>query len=125
MAANVIVRQSCLAQAWFVKYPLDAYALGPYRYDKYVSAAIAAGQAKESFGEYPADVWPDGQIKSCEEYDVILRDPDAIEDPENLIDDIDDDDIDDDWDDDDDDDDWDDDDDDDDDWDEDDDEDYL
>jgi hypothetical protein len=35
-----------LAKAWYILYPLDAYAIGPYRYRQFVSAERAVEDAK-------------------------------------------------------------------------------
>jgi len=57
-----------LAKAWYVKYPLDAYALGPYRYEEFASAEQAAEEAESQFGEKPTEVWPEGEEIEVEEY---------------------------------------------------------
>ena len=49
------------AKAWYVQYPLDAYALGPYRYNEFVPASQVVEDAEEQFGEKPKEVWPDGE----------------------------------------------------------------
>ena len=49
-----------LAKAWYVKYPLDAYALGPLRFERPVDAKEAAMRAEELFGGPPTEVWPSG-----------------------------------------------------------------
>lgn len=60
------------ARAWYVKYPLDAYALGPYRYDESVTAATASEEALEQFGERPAEIWPEGETSQVDEYEYQL-----------------------------------------------------
>lgn len=57
------------ARAWYVKYPLDAYALGPYRFDEFVTADIAVERAVEQFGERPVELWPDGPTQDVPEYE--------------------------------------------------------
>ena len=47
------------SQAWYVKYNLDAYALGPMRFDHPVTEAEAIEAAERAFGETPAEVWPE------------------------------------------------------------------
>ena len=64
-----------LARAWYVKYPLDAYALGPYRFDKPTSAADVSEIAHKQFGERPREIWPDGQCEEVEPYDYELDVP--------------------------------------------------
>ena len=63
------------AKAWYVKYPLDAYALGPYRYEEAVSATQAVEDAKETFGERPAEVWPNGETVEVAEYEYAVDVP--------------------------------------------------
>jgi len=46
------------AMAWYVKYDMDAYALGPLRYDKPVTPDVVMGTAFAQFGEYPQAIWP-------------------------------------------------------------------
>jgi hypothetical protein len=58
-----------LARAWYVKYPLDAHALGPYRYDEFVAANRAVEDAEASFGEKPVEVWPTGPVEEIAEYE--------------------------------------------------------
>ena len=36
--------------AWFIKFPLDAYALGPVRFDKAISYKEARRRIKEMYG---------------------------------------------------------------------------
>jgi hypothetical protein len=60
------------ARAWYVKYPLDAYALGPYRFKEPVTADVVIEQARKQFGERPAEVWPDGPCDEVDEYDIQL-----------------------------------------------------
>jgi len=64
-----------LAKAWYVKYPLDAYALGPYRFDNMVPATTAIEQALDQFGERPREVWPDGETEEVDEYEIELDVP--------------------------------------------------
>jgi hypothetical protein len=63
-----------LARAWYVKYPLDAYALGPSRFDTPVSAGRAAEEARDAFGEFPYEVWPSGPVEEVEEYEYQVAD---------------------------------------------------
>jgi len=59
------------AREWYVQYPLDAYAMGPYEFDDYVGADEAAETAKKQFGEYPAEVWPEGDsIEAGDTYEA-------------------------------------------------------
>jgi hypothetical protein len=62
-------REAC---AWYVLYPLDAYAMGPYRYPEPVTADVVIEQALNQFGERPYEVWPDGPCEEVEEYDIQL-----------------------------------------------------
>ena len=62
------------AEAWYVMYPLDAYALGPYRFDEPVTADVAIERATEQFGEPPASIWPDGPVEEVPEYEIELLD---------------------------------------------------
>ncbi len=68
-----------LAKAWYVKYPLDAYALGPYRFDEPAKATEAIELALSAFGERPCEVWPtgdaDGDVEEVEEYEIQLDVP--------------------------------------------------
>jgi len=57
-----------LAKAWYIQYPLDAHALGPLRFDEFVSAEVAAAQAEEQFGERPKELWPEGEEQEVAEY---------------------------------------------------------
>ena len=61
-----------LAKAWYVIYPLDPYALGPYRYEDFVPATRAVEDATAAFGEAPSGAWSDGPVKTVEEYEVEL-----------------------------------------------------
>ena len=65
------------AKAWHVQYPLDAYALGPYRYNEFVPAIQAVEDAEEQFGEKPKEVWPDGETVEVEEYKYEVDVPEA------------------------------------------------
>ena len=65
-----------LAKAWYVKYPLDAYALGPMRFEKPVSAFVVSETAQIQFGERPNQIWPDGQVEEVDEYEFELDVPD-------------------------------------------------
>ena len=49
-----------LCRRWYVKYPLDAYALGPYQFDEMVGSDKVIEVATKQFGEPPTEVWPDG-----------------------------------------------------------------
>jgi len=80
MPQNLTDTEHRLAKAWYVKYPSDAYALGPYRYDEMVPATQAIVQAVETFGEHPSEVWPDGPTEECDEYDIQLMDPESLDD---------------------------------------------
>ena len=64
-----------LAKAWYVKYPLDAYAMGPYRFNTPVLATKAIEIALEQFGERPNQVWPDGKTEEVDEYEIELDEP--------------------------------------------------
>ena len=61
-----------MASAWFISYPLDAYALGPMRFDKPVKASVALEQAEEQFGELPTAIWPKGPVTEVDEYPIII-----------------------------------------------------
>ena len=63
-----------LAFAWYIKYPLDAYALGPMRYEDPVGADRVIEDATEQFGEAPAAIWPTGHTEEVEEYEIELAD---------------------------------------------------
>ena len=62
-----------LARAWYIQYPLDAFALGPYRYDRPKTAFEVAEEAHQQFGEYPAEIWPEGMVEETEEYEYTLQ----------------------------------------------------
>lgn len=65
-----------LARAWYVKYPLDAYALGPLGFFEPVKATCAIALAREQFGERPCEVWPadrSADITEVEEYEIELE----------------------------------------------------
>jgi hypothetical protein len=62
------------AWAWYILYPLDAYALGPYRFREPVTADVAVAQAEEQFGELPSNVWPDGRTVEVDEYSYEVGD---------------------------------------------------
>lgn len=64
-----------VAAAWFVKYPLDFHALGPYRFDRLVPATIAIERALGQFGERPCEVWPSGYAEEVVEYEIELDEP--------------------------------------------------
>lgn len=66
------VTGSTLARAWYVMYPRDAYALGPMRYDKPVSACVVSENARIQFGDYPRQIWADGETTSTEPYQYIV-----------------------------------------------------
>ena len=72
---TVVRAENRLARAWYVKYPLDAYALGPYRFDKPVPATVVISKALESFGERPQEVWPTGPVEEVDEYEIELDMP--------------------------------------------------
>lgn len=57
-----------IARAWYVLYPLDAYAIGPYRYREPVEAGVVVEQALKQFGERPYQIWPDGPVEEVEPY---------------------------------------------------------
>ena len=61
------------SRAWYAKYPLDAYALGPARFDTYVSAAYAAQQFEDTFGKLPAEMWTSGSAVDVPRYEVELQ----------------------------------------------------
>ena len=78
MDLTTITRQDDrLSYAWYVKYPLDAYALGPYRFDHPVPATDAVELALEGFGERPNQVWPDGRVIETDEYEYELDVPEG------------------------------------------------
>ena len=64
-----------IARAWYVMYPNDAYALGPYRYNSLVPASRAVEDAECGFGEKPRDVWPEGEIEDVDEYSYTVSVP--------------------------------------------------
>lgn len=68
------------AKAWYIKYPLDAYALGPYRYDRPKTAAEISELAFGQFGEYPSEIWPEGATKEVDEYEYTVHDEDSEDD---------------------------------------------
>jgi len=68
---------SVAARAWWIKYPLDAYALGPYRYDEPVTADVASDQAKEQFGERPNQIWSEGPTVDVDEYEYLVDEPEG------------------------------------------------
>jgi len=55
-----------LARAWYVKYALDPFALGPYRFGEFVPATDAIEIASVQFGERPCAVWPEGEIEEVD-----------------------------------------------------------
>jgi hypothetical protein len=63
------------ARAWYIKYPLDAYAMGPLRYHEFVTADVASDQALEQFGERPNQIWPDGRTQEVPEYEYLIDVP--------------------------------------------------
>lgn len=83
--AEVTCTEHRLARAWYIKYPVDAYALGPYRYDKPVSADVASYQALQQFGERPSAIWPDGPTEEVGEYEYPVYDPDAEESEKQIV----------------------------------------
>jgi len=64
-----------LAKAWYVKYPLDAYALGPYRFEDPVPATEVIEMVLKQFGERPTEIWPNGTVEEVEEYEIQLDVP--------------------------------------------------
>ena len=64
-----------IARAWYVKYPLDAYALGPYRFEEPVSAVEVVELAEEQFGAKPSSLWPDGPSEEVAEYEFEIDTP--------------------------------------------------
>ena len=64
-----------LAKAWYVMYPLDAYALGPLRYRDFVTAEQAVEDAESQFGEKPKEVWPEGEEIEVDEYEYEVSVP--------------------------------------------------
>ena len=62
-----------VARAWYVMYPLNAYALGPMRFTDNVSAEKAVEEAEELFGERPSSVWPEGPTEEVDEYEYELK----------------------------------------------------
>jgi hypothetical protein len=63
------------SDAWYVMYPLDAYAMGPYRFEEPVTADVVVGRAQEQFGERPCSLWPDGPTEEVNEYEYELDVP--------------------------------------------------
>ena len=61
-----------LAKAWYVKYPLDPFALGPYRFEEFVPATDAIEIALGQFDERPCAVWPEGKVEEVDEYEIEL-----------------------------------------------------
>ena len=67
-----------LAKAWYVKYPLDACAMGPLWYTKFVGADRASDDALGLFGERPKEIWPAGPVEEVEPYGYELDCPKEI-----------------------------------------------
>lgn len=68
MKTVVVTEQGfCRARAWYVKYPLDAYALGPIRFDEAVTAETAVEEARLTRGARPQELWPDGPVEATDE----------------------------------------------------------
>lgn len=61
--------------AWFVMYPNDAYAMGPYRYDEMVPANVPVEEAFDTFGAYPSQLWPEGKTEEIAEYEYHITVP--------------------------------------------------
>ena len=70
---TVRVTDNRLASAWYVHYPLDAYALGPLRFNEPVTAAAAADKAERLFCERPKEVWPEGPTEETDEYEYEVQ----------------------------------------------------
>ena len=68
------------AKAWYVKFPLDGYALGPLRFDEFVPASQVVTEAEDQFGEKPKELWPDGEIIEVEEYKYEVDVPEGDQD---------------------------------------------
>ena len=67
------------ATSWYVKYNTSMYALGLYQFDNYVTADLAAEEAKKQFGSLPDEVWPGDynsgtRIREVDEYEFELAD---------------------------------------------------
>ena len=73
--ALITTTSCCKSDAWYVIFPLDAYALGPYRFDELISAKQLVEEVEEQFGEKPSNVWPTGPNPSeeIEEYEFELQ----------------------------------------------------
>jgi len=69
-----------LASAWYISYPLDAYALGPMRFEKPVDAVTVLERAEEQFSELPTAIWPDGRVIEVDEYPITIGE--CVEDDE-------------------------------------------
>lgn len=67
------------ARAWYVMYPLDAYALGPYRFNEPVTADVVSDRAMEQFGERPCQIWPEGPTLDVDEYEYEVDIPEEVE----------------------------------------------
>ena len=61
-----------LARAWYIQYPLDAYALGPLRYNDPVPASTALEQAENQFDSLPVSIWPEGPVIEVEKYPITI-----------------------------------------------------
>jgi hypothetical protein len=66
-----------IARAWYIKYPGDAYALGPLRFSDPVTAITAINRAIDIFGEPPVELWPQGEVEEVPRYVVTLLDPES------------------------------------------------
>ena len=71
---DVKATEDRLASAWYVLYPLDAYAIGPYRFKEPVCAETVVERAEEQFGEKPIELWPTGPVEEVDEYEFTLGD---------------------------------------------------
>lgn len=60
-------------EAWYIKYPLDAYALGPIRYNSPVQADRVSDEALNHYGERPKEIWPEGRTVDVPEYEYEVQ----------------------------------------------------
>jgi len=63
-------RESC---AWYVRYPDDSQAMGPFRYNERVKADRVSDDATKWFGGRPSEVWPDGKVEFVPEYEYEVQ----------------------------------------------------
>ncbi len=74
---TVVATETRTAKAWYVRYPLDAHAQGPFRYEEkgFVGADTAVNDGKRMFGAFPVEVWPSGETREVPEYEYSLDVP--------------------------------------------------